>query len=168
MVKAFAAYRRLHDPQARLHIVGGVASEPYAAALRAFVRSLELTDCVDLTGPVSAGALAAHYRNADVYVCLSEHEGFCVPLLESMHHHVPVVAFDATAVPETLDEAGICLPDKSPVAGRAGGASRHHRRRAARPAARRRRATPAVTSRSSAAAPGSSRRWHPCSTGAIR
>jgi glycosyltransferase involved in cell wall biosynthesis len=59
--------------------------------------------------------LAAHYQNADVYVCLSEHEGFCVPLLESMHHHVPVVAFDATAVPETLDGAGICLPDKAPA-----------------------------------------------------
>jgi len=115
VVKAFAAYRRLHDPQARLHIVGVVASEPYAAALRAFVRSLELTDCVDFTGPVSAGGLAAHYRNADVYVCLSEHEGFCVPLLESMHHRVPVVAFAATAVPETLDGAGICLPDKSPA-----------------------------------------------------
>jgi glycosyltransferase involved in cell wall biosynthesis len=114
VVKAFAAYRRLHDPHARLHIVGGVASEPYAAALRAFVRSLDLSDCVELTGPVSAGILAAYYRNADVYVCLSEHEGFCVPLLESMHHHVPVVAFAAAAVPETLDGAGLCLPEKSP------------------------------------------------------
>ena len=115
VVKAFAAYRRFHDAKARLHIVGGVASEPYAAALRAFVRRLDLADCVFLTGPVSAGALAAHYRAADVYVCLSEHEGFCVPLLESMHHRVPVVAFGVTAVPETLADAGVCLPDKSPA-----------------------------------------------------
>ena len=102
VVKAFAAYRMLHDPNARLHIVGGVASEPYAAALRAFVRKLGLSDCVSLTGPVSPGGLAAYYRAADVYVCLSEHEGFCVPLLESMHFGVPIVAFGVTAVPETL------------------------------------------------------------------
>ncbi len=115
VVKAFAAYRMLHDANARLHIVGGVASEPYAAALRAFVRKLGLSDCVSLTGPVSPGGLAAYYRAADVYVCLSEHEGFCVPLLESMHFGVPIVAFGVTAVPETLADAGICLPDKSPA-----------------------------------------------------
>jgi glycosyltransferase involved in cell wall biosynthesis len=115
VVKAFAAYRQLHDPQARLHIVGGVASEPYAAALRAFVRKLDLSGSVSLTGPVSPGVLAAHYRAADVYVCLSEHEGFCVPLLESMHFRVPIVALGVTAVPETLADAGVCLPDKSPA-----------------------------------------------------
>ena len=115
VVKAFAAHRLLHDPQARLHIVGGVASEPYAAALRAFVRKLGLASCVSLTGAVSPGVLAAHYRAADVYVCLSEHEGFCVPLLESMYFRVPIVAFGVTAVPETLADAGVCLPDKSPA-----------------------------------------------------
>jgi glycosyltransferase involved in cell wall biosynthesis len=58
--------------------------------------------------------LAAHYRAADVLVCLSEHEGFCVPLLEAMHHEVPVVAYEATAVGETLGDGGILLPSKSP------------------------------------------------------
>jgi glycosyltransferase involved in cell wall biosynthesis len=64
---------------------------------------------------VSAGELAAWYRVADVFVCLSEHEGFCVPLLEAMHHRLPVVAFDSSAVPETLAGAGLVLGDKSPV-----------------------------------------------------
>ncbi len=79
------------------------------------MRKLGLSECVSLTGPVSPGTLAAYYRAADVYVCLSEHEGFCVPLLESMHFGVPIVAFGVTAVPETLADAGICLPDKSPA-----------------------------------------------------
>jgi glycosyltransferase involved in cell wall biosynthesis len=48
-------------------------------------------------------------------VCLSEHEGFCVPLLEAMHHRVPIVAFASTAVPETLGAGGLCLPGKSPA-----------------------------------------------------
>lgn len=115
LVKAFAVYRRHFDPKARLHIVGGVASEPYAAAVRGFIRRLGLSDGVELTGPVSAGALAAHYRAADVYVCVSEHEGFCVPLLESMHHGVPIVAYATTVVPETLAGAGLALPEKSPT-----------------------------------------------------
>ncbi len=87
------------------------------------------------TGPVSAGALAAYYRAADVYVCLSEHEGFCVPLLESMHFGVPIVAFGVTAVPETLADAGICLPDKSPALVAEAVRPRAHRSRAAHPAA---------------------------------
>ncbi len=61
---------------------------------------------------MSPAELAAHYRAADVFVVCSEHEGFCVPLLEAMHHGVPVVAFASTAVPETLGEAGLLLDVK--------------------------------------------------------
>ncbi|MGH9285371.1 MAG: glycosyltransferase, partial [Acidimicrobiales bacterium] len=60
-------------------------------------------------------AIAAAYRAADVFVCLSEHEGFCVPLLEAWYHKVPIVAFAATAVPETLGPAGLLLADKAPA-----------------------------------------------------
>lgn len=115
VVKAFAAYRRIYDPAARLHLVGGTSVPAYATALARFVDALGLHDVVELAGPVSGGTLAAQYRNADVFVCLSEHEGFCVPLLEAMHHEVPVVAFGAAAVPETLGRGGVVLGDKSPV-----------------------------------------------------
>ena len=71
--------------------------------------------------------LAAHYRAADVFVCLSDHEGFCVPLLEAMHHRVPIVAFASAAVPETLGAAGLCLPDKAPAARCRGRLGRAHR-----------------------------------------
>jgi glycosyltransferase involved in cell wall biosynthesis len=70
---------------------------------------LGLGDAVTLTGPVAPPVLAAHYCHADVFVCLSEHEGFCVPLVEAMHHGVPVVAQASSAIPETVQRAGIVL-----------------------------------------------------------
>ena len=63
---------------------------------------------------VGAAELAAHYAAADVFVVLSEHEGFCVPVLEAMQHEVPIVAYGAAAVPETLDRAGLLLDVKDP------------------------------------------------------
>ena len=120
LVKAFAAYRAAYDPQARLHIVGGDASPRYRAAVADYARALGVADAVDLTGSVSPGALAAYYRTADVFVSLSEHEGFCVPLLEAMHHRVPIVAFAAAAVPETLRDAGVLARDQAACARRRG------------------------------------------------
>jgi glycosyltransferase involved in cell wall biosynthesis len=115
LVKAFAAYRRVYDPLARLHIIGGSSSHAYWTALERFVAAAGLGDAVDLAGSISPGALAAQYRVADAFVCLSDHEGFCVPLLEAMHHEVPVVAYRAAAVPETVAGAGLVLDDKAPV-----------------------------------------------------
>jgi glycosyltransferase involved in cell wall biosynthesis len=54
----------------------------------------------------------ALYRASDVFLSLSEHEGFCLPLLESMVFDLPVVAFDSTAVPFTLDGAGVLVSDR--------------------------------------------------------
>jgi glycosyltransferase involved in cell wall biosynthesis len=116
LVKALAVYRRLYGVPARLHLVGDAACPPYAAALRSYVADLGLEGAVRFHGSVPPGALAAAYRAADVFVCLSEHEGFCVPLLEAWHHGVPVVAFAAAAVPETVAGAGLLLTAKDPAA----------------------------------------------------
>lgn len=115
LIKCFAAYRRTYDPEARLHIVGGSSSHAYWTALERFVAALGLDGAVDLAGSVTPGVLAARYRVADAFVCVSEHEGFCVPLLEAMHHEVPIVAHGAAAVPETVAGAGVVLADRSPV-----------------------------------------------------
>jgi glycosyltransferase involved in cell wall biosynthesis len=115
LIKAFAAYRRTYDGDARLRIVGGSASDRYVDALKAFVSALQLEDAVTFAGSVTDAAKSAHFEAADVYVNLSDHEGFCVPLLEAMSHGVPVVAYGVTAVPETLGDAGICLRDKQPT-----------------------------------------------------
>ena len=115
LIKAFAAYRRTVGSDAVLRIVGGSSSGAYRTALRAMVHALDLDSAVEFTGAVTAGQLIAHYRVADVFVCLSEHEGFCVPLLEAMYHRLPIVAYAAAAVPETLGGAGLCLPAKDPA-----------------------------------------------------
>ncbi|HWH34814.1 MAG TPA: glycosyltransferase [Acidimicrobiales bacterium] len=115
LVKALAAYRRAYDPGAVLRIVGSSSSDAYLRALTGFAAALGLGDAVELEGGVSPGQLVAHYQAADVLVCLSEHEGFCVPLLEAMHHRVPIVAYAAAVVPETLGAGGLCLAAKDPA-----------------------------------------------------
>lgn len=115
LIKAFAAYRRLFDPEARLHIVGTSSSHSYFTAVTEFVKALGLQGAVDFAGSVSDGERSAHYATADVFVCLSEHEGFCVPLLEAFGHDLPVVAFDSSAVPETLGDGGVLLGEKDPA-----------------------------------------------------
>jgi glycosyltransferase involved in cell wall biosynthesis len=115
LVAAFAVYRRVYDPEARLTIVGGRSAASYWDALHTLVRDLGLGDSVVFTDSVADPELYAYYLTADVFVCLSEHEGFNVPVLEAMHFGLPVVAFAAAAVPETVADAGVVLTDKDPV-----------------------------------------------------
>ncbi len=115
LVKMLAVYRRVYDPAARLRLVGSPLGERYAPALAEFVHDLGLDDAVEITGSVEPSVLEAYYAAADVFVCASEHEGFCVPVVEAMGHDVPVVAYGVTALPETVGDAGLVLPTKSPL-----------------------------------------------------
>jgi len=114
LVKALWAYRRLYDPRARLHLVGGTSSFAYTKALQAYIADLGLTTAVRLTGEVSDGSLAAHFGAADVYLSLSAHEGFGVPLVEAMVAGVPVVTRGAGAVAETVADAALVLAAADP------------------------------------------------------
>ena len=115
LVKAFAAYRAFHDASARLTLVGGGVDSAYGNTLQRFVHALGLDDAVSMTGAVSPAQLAAYYTTADVLVVTSEHEGFCVPLIEAMYYELPIVAFGAAAIPETLGTgAGLLLAEKDP------------------------------------------------------
>lgn len=115
LIKAFALYRKLYDRKARLHLVGGPSSHAYETALKRYAGALGLHHAVRLAGSVPDGVLAAHFRIADAFVCVSEHEGFCVPLLEAMWNRVPIVAYAATAVPETVGPAALLLHTKDPA-----------------------------------------------------
>jgi L-malate glycosyltransferase len=116
VITAFAKYRE-RDRGARLYLVGSTAmSAEYIDRLRADVQRLRLADAVTFTGSVPIESLVAYYRGATALLTLSEHEGFCVPLLEAMRSDLPIVANAAGAIPDTLGDAGILLKDESPEA----------------------------------------------------
>ena len=107
-------YKRYIDSYYRFIFVGRYDGLPrYYAQVRALIEQYEmLPDRFWFTGPVPDEDLAAFYRWSDAYVSLSEHEGFCVPLVESMAADVPIVAYAAGAVPETLGGAGLLFAPK--------------------------------------------------------
>jgi glycosyltransferase involved in cell wall biosynthesis len=114
LVKALWAYRRLYDGKARLHLVGGTSSFEYTKALQDYVDDLGLYAAVRLPGEVSDAALAAYFEAADVYLSLSAHEGFGVPLVEAMVAGVPVVTRGAGAVADTVADAALVLAAADP------------------------------------------------------
>ena len=115
VIRAFYCYQRRCNPKSRLFLVGSSGGmERYESRLRDYAALLGLKDKVIFPGHIRFNEVLAYYRLADVFVCMSEHEGFCVPLLEAMHFGLPIVAYAATAVPETLGEGGLLLDDKDP------------------------------------------------------
>jgi glycosyltransferase involved in cell wall biosynthesis len=114
LIRAFAVYQRWLDPRSRLLLVGDYRGhERYFDRLREMARGLRLDEVV-FTGHVDDEELRAYYRASQLFLCLSDHEGFCVPLLEAMRFGLPVVAYDAGAVAETLRGGGVLLERKQP------------------------------------------------------
>ncbi|HKW77512.1 MAG TPA: glycosyltransferase [Candidatus Limnocylindria bacterium] len=114
VVDAFARYRR-RDAGAHLYFVGTTAmSGGYLDRLTRQVDEAGLAGAVTFTGSVTTEQLVAYYRGATALLTLSEHEGFCVPLVEAMRSRLPIVAHAAAAIPETLGDAGILVEDRDP------------------------------------------------------
>ncbi|MGB7050138.1 MAG: glycosyltransferase [Acidimicrobiales bacterium] len=113
-VVALLATRTSSHPEARLTVVGAPTERHYAGAVTRFAAELGLGDAVDFVSGLSDAELAAHYRAADVFVMLSEHEGFGVPLIEAMGQGLPVVAYRAGAVAETVGDAAVLIDNTSP------------------------------------------------------
>ncbi|MEM7030568.1 MAG: glycosyltransferase [Chloroflexota bacterium] len=112
LLLTFYYFKKYCQPQARLLLVGSAhGMEPYTAYLDALIAKLNLTD-VHFVGHVSQAQLIAYYQCATVFLSMSEHEGFGVPLLESMFFEVPVVAYKSSAVPETLGGSGLMVTQK--------------------------------------------------------
>jgi L-malate glycosyltransferase len=114
VIRFFHAYHSFHNPRSRLLLVGARGGfERYMASLHQLTAALGNLH-VHFVGPVSNEELVAFYDIADLFLCASEHEGFCVPIVEAFYKQIPVVAYAATAVPATMDGAGVLYHDKDP------------------------------------------------------
>jgi len=117
LIEIFAHYHYGLNKRSRLIIAGrgGEGLNPYSKLLHRGVDKLGLTKAVVFTGEVSDEVLKACYLSADVFVAVSEHEGFCVPLVEAMSMEVPITAYGSSAIPETLGDAGIVWTERNPL-----------------------------------------------------
>ena len=116
LVVAFSHYLE-QDPDARLILVGKPEqADPYVTHLNELIADLGLAESILLPGIIGDAELAAYYRTAHLFWSMSEHEGFCVPLIEAMWFDVPIFAFKAAAIPETLGRAGLMFSQKDDLA----------------------------------------------------
>jgi glycosyltransferase involved in cell wall biosynthesis len=114
VIRAFHVYRTRFNPRSRLLLVGSYGGfEKYLAMLQSLIARLATPD-VHFLGHVSNAELSALYDVADLFLCASEHEGFCVPLVEAFYKRIPVLAYAATAVPATMDGGGVLYDTKDP------------------------------------------------------
>lgn len=114
LFRAFAALRAAAEAPPRMFVVGSWGPAPYMRMVHS-VRDRLGADGIVLAGSITDARLAAHYREADVFLSFSEHEGFGVPIVEAMRAGVPVVAYDGGAVGETLGGAGVLLRTLDPI-----------------------------------------------------
>jgi len=112
IIKIFAYYNTCINSKSQLLLVGNyVSTDPYYQWLQQIIQFLELKN-VNFQGNVPDDELPSYYENSDVYISMSEHEGFGIPLIESMHYNLPIIAYDSSAVPSTLGNAGILIKEK--------------------------------------------------------
>ena len=115
LIAWFHAYHTIFNPRSRLLLVGAQSGfERYVDSLHQLVGRLGASH-VHFIGHVSDEELVAFYEIADLFLCASEHEGFCVPIIEAFYKQVPVLAYAATAVPSTMDGAGVLFEDRDPI-----------------------------------------------------
>jgi len=116
LIDAFATYYYQFNGHARLFIVGAEnnAFAAYTTMLRELTDSWSLDSRIVFTGEVSDESLKAYYLLADALLMTSEHEGFCVPLVEAMAMKVPIIAYASTAIQETANETGLIWDDRDP------------------------------------------------------
>lgn len=115
VIASFAYYNKYINQKSRLIIVGSDnGMEIYSRRLKKYADALLLEDVI-FTGHISFAAIIAWYRLADVFLCMSEHEGFCVPLVEAMYFNTPIIAYNSSAIGETLGGSGLLLDKKDPA-----------------------------------------------------
>jgi glycosyltransferase involved in cell wall biosynthesis len=114
VVDIFNYYHTNINKKSRLFFVGNYQyAGEYFNELKDYVSSLGLKKHISFEGKVSDGMVYSFYAAADIFICMSEHEGFCAPLLESMYMQLPTIAYDAGAVSSTMGNAGVLVKHKN-------------------------------------------------------
>lgn len=114
IINAFSYYQKNINSSSRLILLGGFEeTDLYYKCLKEYTDELKVQN-VEFTRHVPFEQVIATLKKADVFVCMSEHEGFCIPLLEAMHFEIPIVAYDSTAIKYTMGDGGILLDQKDP------------------------------------------------------
>lgn len=117
LITAFYYYNKYINRNSRLILAGSyVGMERYKSRLEHYAEELGLEDSVYFSGMAKFNDILAYYSAADVFLSMSEHEGFCVPLVEAMYFNIPIIARDTSAIAGTLGGSGILLPDNDPMA----------------------------------------------------
>lgn len=114
IIRQFAYYHKYVNTNSRLILVGSPFNTDYYEDLLQYIEILGI-DNVIIPGHISFQEILGYYRVADLFLCMSEHEGFCVPLLEAMMFEIPIVAYNSTAIPYTLGNSGVLINTKNPV-----------------------------------------------------
>lgn len=113
IIKSFYFLHHKLQKNSTLWLVGiDTDTELYSFALRRLVHELDLVDAVRFAGCLADEEVRALYEAASVYICMSEHEGFCLPVIEAMHFELPVIAYACTALPDTVGSGGILVSEK--------------------------------------------------------
>lgn len=114
ILDVFENYFHYYNDQAYLYLVGNKEqSDSYTQLINDRLENMMSSDHVVMTGKVDEQSLYSYYQGADVFLCMSEHEGFCIPLLEAMRFGNAVIAYNAGAVETTMGSGGILLNTKS-------------------------------------------------------
>lgn len=112
VISCFAYYKKNYDKTARLFLVGSYSEDDkYYQFLQRHIKKLDVKDVI-FPGHISFKEILAYYSVADIFLCMSEHEGFCVPLVEAMYFKVPIIAYDSTAIASTLGGSGVLVYNK--------------------------------------------------------
>lgn len=114
VIKIFSYYKKYKNPRSRLILVGSYdKGDSYYQRVLKYTQCLGVEDVI-FTGHIKFDEILAYYQLADVFLCMSEHEGFCIPLVEAMYFQTPIIAYESTAIPYTMNHQGAIVDTKEP------------------------------------------------------
>ena len=111
LIKVISYYRKI-NPTVKLYLIGGTTDEGYRKYLEELIKENNLENNIVLTGKISNEDLYAYYRAANIFLCMSEHEGFGIPLIESFLFNLPVIAYNSSNIKYTLNGGGVLVHQK--------------------------------------------------------